>query len=90
MTDRNIELYAQVVAGYITGISVINSLSGNYHIDFGVINELFKLNLPEDKDMLDHILNALNNDIVADVDAVDDFDIMLYTAFCPYLEDEED
>ena len=82
------ELYAQLVAGYITGVCTANTISGNYHIIFEEINDTFGLNLPEDKEMLGSILDAMNGDIVSDVEAVNDFDVMLFTSFCPFYEED--
>ena len=82
--------YANVVAGYITGVSAINTISGNYHMAFDEINELFGLNLPDDEEMLHHILEAFDYDIVAEVDTANDFDIVLYTSFCVHCNDDED
>ena len=65
-----------------------HSLSGNYHIEFEDINELFGVSLPDDKEMLDKIVDALDRDIVSDVDVFTDFDLMFYTSYCPNFEDE--
>lgn len=86
------ELYAEVIACYIIGTSANETCSGNNHISFGEINGYFGTNLPEDKEMLDNIKDAIlkKDDIVSDLNTDEDFDIMLYTSFCPCVDDEDD
>ena len=86
------EFYAEVIAGYIIGISATETCSGNYHISFGEINGYFGTNLPEDKEMLDNIKDAIlkKGDIVSDLNTDEDFDIMIFTSFCPCVDDEDD
>ena len=43
------------------------------------------MSLPDDKEMLDKIVDALDRDIVSDVDVFTDFDLMFYTSYCPIL-----
>ena len=80
--------YAQTIAEYLIDYGTEHSLSGNYHIEFEDINELFGVSLPDDKEMLDKIVDALDRDIVSDVDVFTDFDLMFYTSYCPNFEDE--
>lgn len=51
------------------------------------MNERFGTSLPSDKEMLDKIVSSLDSEIVADVDATEDFDLTFYLDCCPYAED---
>ena len=57
---------------------------------FSEINKRYGLNLPTDKEMLDLIRDALlqHGDIISDLETAEDFDMMFYTMYCPYVEDD--
>ena len=59
-------------------------------IGFAEVNERFGTSLPGDKEMLEKIVSALDSEIVADVDATEDFDLTFYLDYCPYAEDAEE
>ena len=80
--------YAQTIAEYLIDDGTEHTRSGNYHIEFDEINELFGVDIPDDKEMLDKIVDALDRDIVSDVDISEDFDLMFYTDYCPNYEGE--
>lgn len=81
--------YAETIANYLIDEGTEDTVSGNIHIPFSEINERFAVDLPTDKDMLNRITNHLlgQSDIVSDLDTSEDFDLMFFTAFCPYCED---
>ena len=57
---------------------------------FSEINKRYGVNLPTDKEMLDLIRDALleHGDIISDLESSEDFDMMFYTMYCPYVEDD--
>ena len=86
----NRDHYAQTIAEYLIDVGTDNTRSGNYHFSFNEINERYGTSLPCDKEMLDKIVSALDSEIVAEVDATEDIDIMFYLGYCPYAEDDEE
>lgn len=87
----NREAYAQTIAEYLIDEGTESTFSGNLHIPFSEINERYALNLPADTEMLDLIRDALleHSDIVSDLETAEDFDMMFYTMYCPYMEGED-
>ena len=61
------------------------------HVPFSEINKRYGVNLPTDKEMLDLIRDALleHGDIISDLETSEDFDMMFYTMYCPYVEGDE-
>lgn len=84
------EAYAQTIAEYLIDEGTVNTLSGNLHIPFSEINERFGVNLPTDEEMLELIRNELlkHGDIISDLETDEDFDMMFFTMYCPYVEDD--
>lgn len=69
----NRDYYAQTIAEYLIDEGTDKTHSGNYHFSFAEVNERFGTSLPGDKEMLEKIVSALDSEIVADVDATEDF-----------------
>ena len=86
----NRDYYAQTIAEYLIDEGTDKTHSGNYHFSFAEVNERFGTSLPGDKEMLDKIVSSLDSEIVADVDATEDFDLTFYLDYCPYAEDGEE
>ena len=86
----NRDYYAQTIAEYLIDEGTDKTHSGNYHFSFAEVNERFGTSLPGDKEMLDKIVSSLDSEIVADVDATEDFDLTFYLDYCPYTEDTEE
>lgn len=86
----NRDYYAQTIAEYLIDEGTDKTHSGNYHFSFAEVNERFGTSLPGDKEMLEKIVSALDSEIVADVDATEDFDLTFYLDYCPYAEDAEE
>ena len=80
----NRDYYAQTIAEYLIDEGTDKTHSGNYHFSFAEVNERFGTSLPGDKEMLEKIVSALDSEIVADVDATEDFDLTFYLDYCPY------
>lgn len=87
----NREAYAQTIAEYLIDEGTESTFSGNLHIPFPEINERYAVNLPADTEMLDLIRDALleHSDIISDLETAEDFDMMFYTMYCPYMESED-
>lgn len=87
------EIYAEVIAAYIVGTSAAETYSGNYCTYFEEIDKIFGTNLCnyQDNEMVELIKNAMvaKGDIVSDVEVYGGcFDVMIYTSFCPKLDEE--
>ena len=84
------EAYAQTIAEYLIDEGTESTCSGNLHIPFSEINERYAVNLPTDKEMLELIRDSLldHGDIISDLETTEDFDMMFFTMYCPYVEDE--
>ena len=84
------EAYAQTIAEYLIDEGTVNTFSGNLHIPFSEINERFGVNLPTDEEMLELIRDELlkHGDIISDLETNEDFDMMFFTMYCPYVEDD--
>ena len=82
--------YAQTIAAYMTDEGTEQTESGNYHFSFAEINERFGTSLPGDREMMEHIVSALDSEIVADADTAEDFNLTFYLDYCPYAESDED
>lgn len=83
------EDYAQTIAEYMTDAGCAFTHSGNWHFDFSEINKAFGVSLPSDKEMLDAIVDAFDRNVVSDIDTTEDFDLMLYLAYCPNADEDE-
>lgn len=86
----NREGYAQTIAEYLIDEGTKDTYSGNLHIPFTEVNERYGVELPSDKEMLELIRDALlkHGDIISDLQTSEDFDMMFYTMYCPYVEDD--
>ena len=84
------EGYAQTIAEYLIDKGTEDTFSGNLHIPFSEVNKRYGIDLPADKEMLDLIREALlkHSDIISDLETIEDFDMMFYTMYCPYVEDD--
>ena len=84
------EGYAQTIAEFLIDEGTNDTYSGNLHIPFSEINKRYGVELPADKEMLDLIRDALleHGDIISDLETAEDFDMMFYTMYCPYVEDD--
>ena len=80
------ESYAQCIADYMTETGTTKSTSGNWHFSFSEINSRFAVCIPEDKELLDMIVDNFDPDIVSDICVEEDFDLMFYLQYCPYAE----
>lgn len=87
----NREAYAQTIAEYLVDEGTDDTYSGNIHIPFSDINKRYAVNLPADTEMLDLIRDALleHSDIISDLETAEDFDMMFYTMYCPYVEGDD-
>ena len=85
---KNKAVIARTLADYMTLYGISHTMSGNYHFDFEEINEIFATNLPEDKELMDLILDTVDRNIVSDLDVTEDFDFMFYLGFCPYAQED--
>lgn len=89
------ELYAELIAGWIIGVSAVNTHSGNYCTYFEEIDDKFDTNLAygKDSEMVEMIRCAIEekSDIVCDVKVYGEmFDVNLFTSFCSLVDDEDD
>lgn len=82
--------YAQTIAEYLTDKGTELTHTGNYHFDFEEINGHFGTSFPQDKDLLQKVIDALCPDIVSDIETSDDFDLMFYLDYCPNYEGEDE
>ena len=85
---KNKAAIARSLADYMTLYGISHTISGNYHFEFNEINEIFATNLPEDKELMELILDTVDRNIVSDLDVTEDFDFMFYLDFCPYAQED--
>lgn len=85
---KNKAVIARALVDYMTLYGISHTISGNYHFDFEEINEIFATNLPEDKELMELILDTVDRNIVSDLDVTEDFDFMFYLGFCPYAQED--
>ena len=87
----NREAYAQTIAEYLIDEGTEDTYSGNLHVPFSEINKRYGINLPTDKETLDLIRDVLleHGDIISDLETSEDFDMMFYTIYCPYVEGDD-
>lgn len=87
------EKYAATIADYLIEEGTERTRSGNYHFEFSEINKRFGTNLPEDKEMLDKLIEQLtsgeNSLVVSDLNIDTDIDLNFYTLYCPNVPNEE-
>ena len=64
--------------------------SGNYHFEFGEINEMFKTNFPEDEELMDDVVGYMweTGMLLEPVITDEDFDIMFGLKYCPNVEED--
>lgn len=82
--------YAQTIAEYLIDVGTEDTTTGNYHIGFDEVNKRFGVSLPDDKELLENIVDSLDKSIVADIDTENDFDLIFYLNYCPMAEGEEE
>ena len=85
----NKENYAQTIAEYLIDVGTEDTTTGNYHIGFDEVNKRFGVSLPDDKELLENIVDSLDKSIVADIDTENDFDMVFYLNYCLMAEGEE-
>lgn len=76
---------ARVIAGFMVGDGCARTMSGNYHYDFEEINNLFGVNLPENKVLLDEIESAVweyFKEEVCELTIEEDFDFLFWLNAC--------
>lgn len=84
--------YAQTIAEYMILVGTEGTTTGNWCFDFASLDFRFGLELKNDQEMVQMIRNELYKqiDVVNDVDIYnDEFDVLFYADFCPYVDDEE-
>lgn len=85
---------ANRIAKYMVEIGISNTTTGNYIFTYSEINELFRVNLPGDQNLLLEILDILYDrydDVIAELDwdqlQSAGFDFVFYLDYCSNLED---
>lgn len=84
--------YAQTIAEYMIRLGTEETTTCNWCFDFASLDFRFGLDMKNDQEMVQMIRSELYKqiDIVNDVDIYnDEFDVLFYGDFCPYVDDEE-
>lgn len=88
----DLEKYAEVIADTIVREGTEGTSSGNWLTSFEEIKDEFGVDLVSDKEMVDHIENALYSiygDVICEMDIHDnEFDIMYFLNYCPNAEED--
>ena len=82
--------YAKTIADYMTDVGVAETVTGDWSFDFSHLNQKFSVNLPEDRELLEKIVQQFDSRLVSDVNTSDGFDLRFNTDFCPYVYAEDE
>lgn len=92
--ERTRSKKANRIANYMVDIGIRNTTTGNYIFAYPEINEMFRVNLPKDRNLLLEILDILYDrydTVIAELDwdqiQSAGFDFIFYLDYCPNLED---